>query len=106
MKIRVDSQPDTVMNAKTPENEGKCMKTKALVACGGDFTVYMDDDGRIYATGNSHLQVNNKKFTFSHFQCTLMDLDWSNGFTLTVTTELTVWDPIKYFFRYGALKTV
>ncbi|XP_050669019.1 uncharacterized protein LOC126968206 [Leptidea sinapis] len=31
-----------------------------VVACGGDFTVYIRRDGRIYATGNMHQQLNNE----------------------------------------------
>lgn len=59
VKIRTDSQPDTVINssAKSSDIETNDFKTSALVACGGDFTVYIDNDGRIYSTGNSHLQV-------------------------------------------------
>uniref|UniRef100_A0A1E1W1A9 Uncharacterized protein n=2 Tax=Pectinophora gossypiella TaxID=13191 RepID=A0A1E1W1A9_PECGO len=37
------------------------MKTRALVACGGDFTVFIDDEGRVYTTGNMHLPVANEK---------------------------------------------
>ncbi|XP_063532563.1 uncharacterized protein LOC134743150 [Cydia strobilella] len=61
VRIRTDSQPDNAQVAKpstTPRDDGP---SKALVACGGDFTVYIDDDGRIYATGNMHLQTNNEK---------------------------------------------
>ncbi|CAB3243026.1 unnamed protein product [Arctia plantaginis] len=63
VKIRTDTQPDTVKNSgnKTPDVEYKSLKTNALMACGGDFTVYIDDDGRIYATGNTHIQLNNEK---------------------------------------------
>lgn len=63
VKIRTDSQPDTVKNSggTTPDVEYKNLNTKALVACGGDFTVYIDDDGRIYASGNTHLQVKHFK---------------------------------------------
>ncbi|KAJ0179818.1 hypothetical protein K1T71_004409 [Dendrolimus kikuchii] len=63
VKIRTDTQPDTVKNSssKTPEVETKELKTKALIACGGDFTIYIDDDGRIYTTGNSHIETNNEK---------------------------------------------
>ncbi|CAH0627045.1 unnamed protein product [Chrysodeixis includens] len=63
IKIRTDSQPDSVKNnnSKTPDVETKDFKTKALVACGGDFTIYIDNDGRIYATGNTHLQTSNEK---------------------------------------------
>lgn len=58
IKISTDAQPDTVKNnSKTPDVETKDFRTKALVACGGDFTIYIDNDGRIYATGNTHLQV-------------------------------------------------
>ncbi|XP_075970698.1 uncharacterized protein LOC142973045 [Anticarsia gemmatalis] len=63
-KVRIESQPDTVKNSgggKTPDVEAKNFKTNALVACGGDFTVYIDDDGRIFVTGNTHLQLNNEK---------------------------------------------
>lgn len=42
----------------TDADENMEFNTKALVGCGGDFTVYIDDDGRIYSTGNTHLQVN------------------------------------------------
>lgn len=64
IKIRTDSQPDTVKNngALTPDVEKyKDLRTNALVACGGDFSVYIDEDGRIYATGNTHIQFNNEK---------------------------------------------
>ncbi|XP_022120268.2 uncharacterized protein LOC110996748 isoform X2 [Pieris rapae] len=36
----------------------------ATVACGGDFTVYLDRDGRIYATGNMHSQGNDERESF------------------------------------------
>ncbi|XP_073951548.1 uncharacterized protein [Choristoneura fumiferana] len=62
VRIKTDSQPDNAKEAKTPETpkdgEGR---SRALAACGGDFTVYIDDDGRIYATGNLHLHNNNEK---------------------------------------------
>ncbi|CAG4937988.1 unnamed protein product [Colias eurytheme] len=61
VQIRTDSQPDNVKAKPTEEVETMDVRTKALVACGGDFTVYIDDDGRIYATGNMHLQPNNEK---------------------------------------------
>ncbi|KAL0892074.1 hypothetical protein ABMA27_015289 [Loxostege sticticalis] len=61
VKIRNDSQPEKSGSPKTPDVESKDFKTKALVACGGDFTIYVDEDGRIYATGNTHLQINNEK---------------------------------------------
>ncbi|PZC79028.1 hypothetical protein B5X24_HaOG216979 [Helicoverpa armigera] len=63
VKMATDAQPDIVKNnnAKTPEADKKDFKTRALVACGGDFTVYIDNDGRIYATGNIHQQLNNEK---------------------------------------------
>ncbi|XP_053602363.1 uncharacterized protein ca [Plodia interpunctella] len=49
-----DSEP------KSPE-ENKDVSTRAMAACGGDFTVYVDDAGKIYATGNAHLQLTNEK---------------------------------------------
>lgn len=63
-----DSQTDLVKNntAKTPDNEIKDFKTNALVACGGDFTVYIDNDGKIFASGNTHLQV---LILLSHYHC-------------------------------------
>ncbi|CAK1553747.1 unnamed protein product [Leptosia nina] len=63
VKIRTDHQPDNV-KGKTTDVEAESVEvTKSLVACGGDFTVYIDDDGRIYATGNMHLQATNEKET-------------------------------------------
>ncbi|RVE54365.1 hypothetical protein evm_000850 [Chilo suppressalis] len=59
VRINDDSQP-TKINPKTPDIENKDFQSKALVACGGDFTVYVNDDGRIYASGN-HQQVNSEK---------------------------------------------
>jgi alpha-tubulin suppressor-like RCC1 family protein len=56
VKIRNNSHSEK-SNPTTPETENIEFQTKALVACGGDFTIYIDEDGRIYATGNSHLQV-------------------------------------------------
>ncbi|CAG9784994.1 unnamed protein product [Diatraea saccharalis] len=44
---------------KTPEVEDKDFCSKALVACGGDFTVYVSDDGRVYACGNYQPASNN-----------------------------------------------
>ncbi|CAG4941961.1 unnamed protein product [Parnassius apollo] len=63
VRIRPESQADNAKaNPRTPESEDFNVCTKALVACGGDFTIYIDDDGRIYATGNMNLhQVNNDK---------------------------------------------
>ncbi|XP_047507146.1 uncharacterized protein LOC125051054 isoform X2 [Pieris napi] len=43
------------------ETEGRSGDT---VACGGDFTVYVDRDGRIYATGNMHSQGNDERESF------------------------------------------
>ncbi|KAL4710486.1 hypothetical protein ACJJTC_008888 [Scirpophaga incertulas] len=45
-------------NPTTPEVEDTDFRTKALVACGGDFTIYVADDGRIYIAGNSHDESN------------------------------------------------
>ncbi|XP_050557466.1 uncharacterized protein LOC118261981 [Spodoptera frugiperda] len=63
VKMVTDSQTDLVKNntAKTPDNEIKDFKTNALVACGGDFTVYIDNDGKIFASGNTHLQPHSEK---------------------------------------------
>ncbi|CAH0728821.1 unnamed protein product, partial [Brenthis ino] len=58
-KFKTDAPPDK--GNKSPDKEIADMKTKALVACGGDFTIFIDDDGRVYATGNMHLQSNNEK---------------------------------------------
>ena len=55
VKLKIETQPDK--GNKSPDKEIANMKTKALIACGGDFTIFIDDDGRIFATGNMHLQV-------------------------------------------------
>lgn len=57
VKLRNDAHPDNDKNQKTPEGDITDLKTNALVACGGDFSIYVDDGGRIYATGSTHLQV-------------------------------------------------
>ncbi|XP_039749301.1 uncharacterized protein LOC120626080 [Pararge aegeria] len=61
VKIRTDTQPDGVKPNKSPDKENPDAKSKALIACGGDFTIFIDDDGRVYATGNMHLQGYNDK---------------------------------------------
>lgn len=62
----VDSEPsknrsspsnNKVESAKTPDADIGDKQTKALVSCGGDFTIYIDDDGRVFAAGNSHIEV-------------------------------------------------
>ncbi|XP_028171094.1 uncharacterized protein LOC114360559 isoform X1 [Ostrinia furnacalis] len=62
-EVKILNENQTVKNgsSKTPDIENKDFKTKALMACGGDFTIYIDEEGRIYATGNTHLQINNEK---------------------------------------------
>lgn len=64
VKIRTETQPHTMKSDSektTDADENMEFNTKALVGCGGDFTVYIDDDGRIYSTGNTHLQISNEK---------------------------------------------
>ncbi|XP_068630740.1 uncharacterized protein [Battus philenor] len=61
VRIRPESQSDNSKACRSPENEDPNACTKALVACGGDFTIYIDDDGRIYATGNMNARINNEK---------------------------------------------
>ncbi|KAJ8731958.1 hypothetical protein PYW08_014688 [Mythimna loreyi] len=63
IKIRTDSQTDIVKNtnAKTPEVETKDLKTNAMVKCGGDFTVYIDNEGRVFVSGNIHLRYLTEK---------------------------------------------
>ncbi|XP_064071326.1 uncharacterized protein LOC113393459 [Vanessa tameamea] len=58
VKIRTETHTETKSN-NSPAKE--IVNMKALVACGGDFTIFIDDDGRIYATGNMHLQAVNEK---------------------------------------------
>lgn len=54
VKTRPDPQPEA-KGSRSPDSEDNV--TKALVACGGDFTIYIDDDGKIYATGNMSKHV-------------------------------------------------
>ncbi|KAM3962285.1 RCC1 and BTB domain containing protein claret [Aphomia sociella] len=62
IKIRTEHEATAkTSNPKTPEEENPDVESQVLVACGGDFTVFVDDDGKIYATGNTHLQINNEK---------------------------------------------
>ncbi|XP_046960114.1 uncharacterized protein LOC124530164 [Vanessa cardui] len=58
VKIRTETHADA-KSSSSPAKEIENMK--ALIACGGDFTIFIDDDGRIYATGNMHLQTVNEK---------------------------------------------
>lgn len=44
-------------NAKTPDEDSTEYTTKAIIACGGDYTIYVDDDGKIFITGNTQQQV-------------------------------------------------
>ncbi|XP_013178055.1 PREDICTED: uncharacterized protein LOC106125409 [Papilio xuthus] len=60
VKTRPEAQPDNNKSSRTPDTDDGNV-TKALVACGGDFTIYIDDDVRIYATGNMSKHVNNEK---------------------------------------------
>lgn len=58
VRIRPGSQSESSKTAPiSPDVEEPASNTKALVACGGDFTIYIDDDGRIYATGNMSMRV-------------------------------------------------
>ncbi|XP_013135063.1 PREDICTED: uncharacterized protein LOC106100654 [Papilio polytes] len=58
VKTRPDPQPEA-KGSRSPDSEDNV--TKALVACGGDFTIYIDDDGKIYATGNMSKHLINEK---------------------------------------------
>ncbi|KAG7299743.1 hypothetical protein JYU34_016746 [Plutella xylostella] len=62
----VDSEPsknrsspsnNKAESAKTPDADIGDKQTKALVSCGGDFTIYIDDEGRVFAAGNSHIEI-------------------------------------------------
>ncbi|XP_052750521.1 uncharacterized protein LOC113511861 [Galleria mellonella] len=57
IKIRTEQEAtEKTSNSKLLEVENSDVYTKVLVACGGDFTVFVDEDGKIYASGNTHLQ--------------------------------------------------
>ncbi|XP_059060300.1 uncharacterized protein LOC131853429 [Achroia grisella] len=62
IKIRSETEATEKTDiAKTPEIENPDVITQVLVACGGDFTIFVDDDGKIYACGNAHLQSNGER---------------------------------------------
>ncbi|CAH2075374.1 unnamed protein product, partial [Iphiclides podalirius] len=62
VRIRPESQAENhKATSKATDGEETSSCSKALVACGGDFTIYIDDDGKIYATGNMSMQMNNEK---------------------------------------------
>ncbi|CAG9560566.1 unnamed protein product [Danaus chrysippus] len=56
VKIPIENQREP----KSPDKIDPKENTKCLVACGGDFTIFIDDNGKIYSTGNMHLQGNNE----------------------------------------------
>ncbi|GBP25789.1 X-linked retinitis pigmentosa GTPase regulator homolog [Eumeta japonica] len=74
VRIDMESPPESMSNenltsikpfialktntAQKPEGGGVEMNPKSLIACGGDFTVYVDEDGRVFVTGNMHQQTN------------------------------------------------
>ncbi|XP_045514613.1 uncharacterized protein LOC123708131 [Pieris brassicae] len=55
------AEPKAESREAEEETEGR---SGATVACGGDFTVYLDREGRIYATGNMHSQGNDERESF------------------------------------------
>lgn len=62
-RAKCDQTPvaSTSQNIYTEDSPSSNNKFLPCVGCGGDFTVFVNFDGDVFATGNSFLQV------FNHF---------------------------------------
>ncbi|OWR54740.1 hypothetical protein KGM_215867 [Danaus plexippus plexippus] len=58
VEVKIPNESQT--EPRSPDKIDPKENTKCLVACGGDFTIFIDDNGKIYSTGNMHLQGNNE----------------------------------------------